>query len=92
MCSLPKQLKPGQVREESINPMSFIKHQEERLAVRYLIWRYQRAKIPVPSESELEHRAKEIVEEAHHIARKRGRNVFGIIKELIEDVKKEKNG
>ncbi len=69
--------------------MSFIKRQEERLAVRYLIWRYERAKIPVPSKQELEQRAAKIVADAHRIARKRGSNVVGIIKELIDDIKKE---
>ncbi len=69
--------------------MSFIRRQEERLAVRYLIWRYERAKIPVPSKQELEQRAAKIVADAHRIARKRGSNVVGIIKELIDDIKKE---
>ena len=72
--------------------MGFLKQQEERLAVRYLIWRYQRAKVPVPSMQALENQAAIIVEEAHRIARKRGRNVIAIIKELIDDVKKEQNG
>lgn len=69
--------------------MSFIRRQEERLAVRYLIWRYERAKIPVPSKQELEQRAAKIVADAHRIARERGSNVVGIIKELIDDIKKE---
>ena len=69
--------------------MSFIRRQEERLAVRYLIWRYERAKTPVPSKQELEQRAAKIVADAHRIARKRGSNVVGIIKELIDDIKKE---
>lgn len=72
--------------------MGFFKQQEERLAVRYLIWRYQRAKVPVPAKQALEKQATVIVEEAHGIARKRGRNVIAIIKELIDDVRKEKNG
>ncbi len=69
--------------------MSFIRRQEERLAVRYLIWRYERAKTPVPSKQELEQRAAKIVADAHRIARERGSNVVGIIKELIDDIKKE---
>ena len=30
------------------------------------------------------------VDDAHAIARKRGRNVLGIIKELVEDIKKDR--
>jgi len=69
--------------------MGFIRRQEERLAVRYLIWRYERANIPAPSKQELEQHAATIVADAHGIARKRGSNVVGIIKELIDDIKKE---
>ena len=69
--------------------MGFLRRQEERLAVRYLIWQYQRANIPVPPAQQLERQAEQIVSEAHRIARKRGRNVVGIVKELIEDIKKE---
>lgn len=68
--------------------MEFIRKQEERLAIRYLQWQYQRSHQPVPPEGDLQARAAEIVKEAHRIARKRGRNVLAIMKELIEDIKK----
>ncbi len=68
--------------------MGFIRSQEERLAVRYLVWQYQRINHLVPSESELQRQAVKIVDEAHRIARKRGRNVISIIKELVDDLKK----
>jgi len=32
--------------------------------------------------------AKGVVEEAHRIARQRGQNVWGILKELVQDIKK----
>ena len=69
--------------------MGFLRRQEERLAVRYLIWQYQRANIPLPPGQQLEQQAAKIVSEAHRIARKRGRNVVSIVKELIDDLKKE---
>ena len=69
--------------------MGFIRRQEERLAVRYLAWRYQRANIPVPPTQQLERQAEQIVSEAHRIARQRGRNVAAIVKELIDDIKKD---
>lgn len=68
--------------------MGFIRRQEERLAVRFLVWRHQRISLPVPPISRLEQQAVKIVDEAHRIARERGRNVVSIIKELADDLKK----
>ncbi|MBL7178738.1 MAG: hypothetical protein ISS65_00815 [Desulfobacterales bacterium] len=67
--------------------MGFIRQQQERLAVRYLQWQYQKMNLPLPTPSELEGQARRIVEEAHQIARNRGRNVIAIIKELIKDIR-----
>ena len=69
--------------------MGFLRRQEERLAVRYLVWRYEKANIPVPPKRQLEQQAARIVTEAHRIARQSGRNVAGIVKELIEDIEKD---
>ena len=68
----------------------FIRQQEERLAVRYLVWQFERLNLPVPPMASLEKQAAQIVEDAHAIARKRGRNVAAIMKELIEDIRKDK--
>jgi superfamily II DNA or RNA helicase len=68
--------------------MGFIRQQEERLAVRFLTWQYQKLNKPLPDNAELEHQASIIVDEAHRIARERGRNVISIMKELISDKKK----
>ena len=68
--------------------MGFIRQQEEKLAVRILSWQYEKLKKPIPNEAELAIQAGKIVEEAHRIARERGRNVVSIIKDLITDVKK----
>jgi len=67
--------------------MGFIKEQQKRLAVRFLTWQYERRNLPVPSRIELEKHAAGIVEDAHRIARERGRNVISIIKEMIADLK-----
>jgi len=66
----------------------FIRQQEERLAVRYLAWQYQRLNLPVPPDADLEQQAEKIVAEAHGIARERGKNVIAIIKELVEELRK----
>jgi len=68
--------------------MGFIRQQEEKLAIRFLSWQYEKLKKSIPVEAELERQAAKIVEEAHDIARKRGRNVMSIIKDLIADIKK----
>jgi rubrerythrin len=67
--------------------MGFIRQQEEKLAVRFLSWQYEKLRKPIPDEAELANQAAKIVEEAHDIARKRGRNVMSIIKDLIADIK-----
>ena len=70
--------------------MGFIRQQEKRLALRLLIWQYQRMNIPVPAMEELEQQAARFVEDAHRIARERGRNVISILKEMIGDLKQKK--
>jgi len=53
-----------------------------------LSWQYEKLKKPIPDEAELASQAAKIVEEAHRIARERGRNVVSIVKDLIADIKK----
>lgn len=69
--------------------MGFIRQQEEKLAMRFLSWQYQKLDVPVPDDTELAHQAAKIVEEAHRIARQRGSNVVSIMKDLISDLKKK---
>lgn len=68
--------------------MGFLKQQEERLAIRFLNWQYQKLGKPAPPADELNRQATAIVDEAHRIARERGQNVISIIKELIRDLRK----
>lgn len=60
------------------------------MALRYLVWQYERMNLPVPPVSSLQEQAAKIVEDAHAIAKKRGRNVVAIMKELAEDIRKDK--
>lgn len=69
--------------------MGFFRQQQERMAARLLTWQYQRLKIAPPSQDELETRAVALVDEAHRIARERGRNVLSIMKELVGDLRKK---
>ena len=68
--------------------MGFLKQQEERLAIRFLKWQYQKLGKPIPPADQLKRRATTIVDEAHRIARERGQNVISIMKALIGDLKK----
>ena len=70
--------------------MSFFREQEKRLALRLLIWQYQRMNSPVPSMEELQQQAARLVEDAHRIARERGRNVISILKEMIGELIQKK--
>ena len=67
--------------------MGFIKEQQKRLAVRFLTWQYEKKSLPLPTRAELERHASGIVEDAHRIARERGRNVITIIKEMVAELK-----
>ena len=68
--------------------MGFFRQQEERLAIRFLTWQYQKLGKPIPDDTELKAQASKIVAEAHRIARERGRNVIAIVKDLVNDNKK----
>jgi len=69
--------------------MGFFRQQEEKLAMRFLTWQYQKLEVQVPDEAELARQAAKIVDEAHQIARQRGSNVIAIMKDLISDLKKK---
>lgn len=59
------------------------------MALRLLTWQYQRLKLAVPSEERLQQQAEQLVEDAHRIAKERGRNVMSILKDMIADIKKK---
>lgn len=66
--------------------MGFIRKQEEKLALRLLIWQYGKKDSAMPALSDLQNQAILVVDQAHQIAKERGRNVFAIIKELAGDI------
>jgi hypothetical protein len=63
--------------------MGFIRHQEEKLAAKFLRWQYEKQKLPLPAEADLMTQTVRIVDEAHRIARERGGNLLEIMKELV---------
>jgi len=90
LSKLQCRAKPGSCAVKRRTTLGFFRKQEERLAVRLLIWQYQRLNIAVPANEDLEQQAARFVEDAHRIARERGRNVMSILKEMIGDLKQHK--
>ena len=68
--------------------MGIIRNQEIRMAAGLLRRRYQNQGLPVPVESELNRQASAVVDQAHAIAKARGRNILDILKELIADIRR----
>jgi hypothetical protein len=68
--------------------MGFFRKQEEKLAIRLLAWQYQRTNTPLPPVSQLKAQSTQLVDDAHRIAKERGRNVIGVLKDLVGDIKK----
>jgi hypothetical protein len=66
--------------------MGFIRTQEEKLAVRFLRWQYEKHQRTLPAESEIRQQAVRIVDDAHRIARDRGGNLLDIMKGLVQDL------
>jgi hypothetical protein len=69
--------------------MGFIRQQECKFAIRLLGWRYEKLGLPLPAADELERQAARIVDQAHLIARERGRNVMAIMRDLSRDLIKK---
>ena len=59
------------------------------MAIRFLVWKYQKMNLVVPAISNLQIQAGKIVDDVHRIARERGGNIISIIKELVNDLKKK---
>jgi hypothetical protein len=68
--------------------MGFLKDQQVKAAIRLLAWQYQRTGQPLPERASLEVHARQLVEDAHHIARVRGGNVLSILKEMVDEMRR----
>jgi hypothetical protein len=68
--------------------MGFWQQQKINAAIKYLRWQYEKQQRPLPADAELERQARALVDEAQQIARRTGRNVLVIVKDLIKDLKK----
>jgi hypothetical protein len=68
--------------------MGFLKDQEIKAAIRLLAWQYQKAGQSLPERAALESHARQLVEDAHRIARERGGNVLSILKAMTEEMRR----
>ena len=68
--------------------MGFFKSQQINLALKLLAWQHQKQGIPLPGRAVLEQQARQLVEDAHRIARERGGNVLAILKEMSGDIRR----
>ncbi len=70
--------------------MGFFRLQQEKMAMKYLIWQHQKMNIPIPPISQLQQQAVKIVKYAHKNAKEKGKNGLCIMEGVGEDIKKEK--
>jgi hypothetical protein len=63
--------------------MGFLKNQQVNVAIRLLAWQYERNRQPLPERELLERHARQLVDDAHRIARERGVNVLAILKQMV---------
>ena len=63
--------------------MGFLKEQQLKLAIRLLSWQYTKSGHQLPEKALLDQQARRLVDDAQRIARERGGNVLGILKEMV---------
>lgn len=71
-----------------VTRMGFLKRQQVKAAIRLLVWQYERNGQPLPTMAVLEQHARQMVDDAHQIARQRGGNVLSILKQMVEDIRR----
>jgi hypothetical protein len=69
--------------------MGFLKNQQVNVAIRLLAWQYERNRQPLPERVLLERHARQLVDDAHRIARERGGNVLAILKQMVAQARRK---
>lgn len=65
--------------------MGFVKNQQIKMAARLLAWQYTKEGSRRPDDTRMEQQARQLVDDAHRIARQRGGNVLSILKEVVKE-------
>jgi len=68
--------------------MGFIRRQEEKMAARLIQWHLSQKALPPLAPEELAQKSSDLVDEAHRVARHRGKNVLSIMKDMVADALK----
>ncbi len=63
--------------------MGFFRNRQIEIVTRLLKWRYEQNKIEVPEQRELLRQATAIVDQAKEIARRTGKNILVIARQLM---------
>ena len=71
---------------KKVRMMGFIRQQEEKLAAKLILRTYTQKGLPPPDPERLQLSASLVVDEAHRIARFRGKNVLSILKDMAVDI------
>ncbi len=66
----------------------FVRKQEILFAKKLLAWKYENSGMELPDDAALYAHAEKVVEQAHVIARKSGKNVLEILNELKGQVRR----
>ena len=69
--------------------MGFLKNQQVKIAIRLLAWQVEKNGQPLPERALLERHARQLVADAHRIAKARGGNVLAILKEMVVGVRRK---
>ena len=69
--------------------MGLFKNQQVNVAIRLLAWQYERNRQPLPERALLERHARQLVDDAHRIARERGGNVLSILKQMVAQARRK---
>ena len=69
----------------------FIRKQEVLFAKKLLAWNYEKYGTSLPDDTVISAHAEQIVEDAHKIAKKTGKNVFDILKDAVKEFKNKIN-
>ncbi len=62
----------------------FIRKQEVAFAKRLLVLKYEKSGIALPDESVLSAHAEKVVDDANIIAKESGKNILGILKNIVK--------
>ncbi len=65
----------------------FVRKQEVAFAKRLIVWKYKESSTVLPDDDAISAYAEKVVDDAHSIAKKRGSNVLGIMKDTIKKIK-----